>query len=73
MNDDLQATFATARRLADLQERQPLPLRIHRADRPRDGADRHPESFRGIERATGQIRPSQTILRFDYHSKGLKP
>ena len=60
-------------RLQALQERQPPPLRVHLADRPRDGPDRHPESFRGIERATGQIRPSQTILRFDYHSKGLKP
>ena len=69
MNTELQATFVTARRLDALQEQPPLPL-APLADRQRDGPGRHPESFRGIERATGQIRPSQRISTFDYHSKG---
>jgi len=69
MNDDLQATFATARRLADVHAQPPPPLRIHLSDRPRDGPDRSCEPFRGIERVTGQIRPSERISRFSYRSR----
>ena len=57
-----------AERLANLADAPPQPLPRH--NHARDGPDRHPESFRGIERATGQIRPSERISRFSYHSKG---
>ena len=69
MSADIQGLFATARRLQALQEQPPLPL-AHRADRPRDGPCRHPDSFQPPGRSTGQIRPSQRISRFSYHSKG---
>ncbi len=77
VNADIQDLFATARRLDALRDGHPwgfvripykthpsrgqLPL-AHRADRQRDGpGNRYPVPFRGIERATGQIRPSQRI------------
>ena len=56
-------------RLQALQERQPPPLRSHLSDRQRDGPDRSCEPFRGIERVTGQIRPSERISRFSYRSR----
>ncbi len=70
MNTDIQDTFALARRLADLQEQPPPPLRIHLADRPRDGPRGCPDPFRPIERATGQMRPSQRISELSYRSRG---
>jgi hypothetical protein len=48
----------------------PQPLR-HRHDR--DEPDRDPEPFTAPRQLTGHIRASQRILKFDYHSKGLKP
>ena len=60
-------------RLQALQERQPPPLRSHLSDRQRDGPDRSCEPFRGPKHVTGPSGASQAILRFDYHSKGLKP
>ena len=70
MKNEIEDILATLSRLADVQAQPPLPLRSHLADRPRDGPDRHPESFKGLERATGQIRPSQRISEFSHHSKG---
>jgi len=70
VNNELDATFALARRLDDLRVQPLHPLVSHEA-RQRDGPDnRHPEPFRPPGRVTGQIRPSQRISEFDYHSRG---
>jgi len=70
MNNDAQGLFALARRLDDLRVQSPRPLVSHEA-RQRDGPDnRYPEPFRPPGRVTGQIRPSQRISEFDYHSRG---
>ena len=70
MNADIQDLFVTARRLDALQEQPPLPLRIHRADRQRDGPSEGHGPFRDPKRAMGQIRASQRVSTFDYYSKG---
>ena len=69
MKDELEDIIDVFNRLQSLQEKPPIPLRIHLADRQRDGPDRSCEPFRGIERVTGRIRPSQRISRFSYRSR----
>ncbi len=70
MTTELQDILDVVNRLNSVRSQSPLPLRSHLSDRPRDGPDRHPESLRGPKRVTGRSGASQTILRFDYHSKG---
>ncbi len=72
MTTEIDDLFAIARRLADVRVQPPPPLRIHLADRPRDGPDRHPESLRGPKRVTGPSGDSVRTLRFSYRSKGLE-
>ncbi len=69
-NDELHRILDTAHRLEAMRTAPPQPLR-HRHDR--DEPDRDPEPFTAPRQLTGHIRASQRILKFDYHSKGLKP
>jgi len=69
VKNEIEDIFATLSRLADVQAQPPIPLTSHLADRQRDGPDRSCEPFRGIERVTGQIRPSERISRFSYRSR----
>jgi len=70
MTIELEDILDVARRLEALRARPPLPLRSHLADRPRDGPRGCPDPFRPIERATGQMRPSQRISELSYRSRG---
>ncbi len=71
MKTELQDTiFDTVIRLDDVLSQPHRPLVFHRGDRQRDGPNRYPESFNGLERVTAQARASQRVLHFDYHSKG---
>jgi len=74
VNTEIEDTiFDTVRRLNSVHAQPPLPLRSYLADRPRDGPGGCPGPFRGPKHVTGPSGASQAILRFDYHSKGLKP
>jgi len=65
---ELNDLLALADRLNSVRLKPPPPL-THRAARQRDGPDRSCEPCRGIERVTGQIRPSERISRFSYRSR----
>jgi hypothetical protein len=58
--DDIQDLFAIARRLADVHAQPPPPLRIHRADRQRDGPRKGHGPFMGPGRATGAHGTAQS-------------
>ena len=68
MNSDIRDLLALADRLEAIRGQSPLPL-TSLADRPRDGPRGCPDPFRPIERAIGQMRPSQRISEFSYRSR----
>jgi hypothetical protein len=70
MTTELQDILDVVNRLNSVRSQPPIPLTSHLSDRPRDGPSGCPDPFRPIERATGQIRPSQRISTFDYYSRG---